>query len=680
MLTNFKKEQEKITQAYKKLIEYKFVPLKRRKITEKDIEESIKELQEARFIVSFCGQIKAGKSTLLNALLFGDEILPAASTPHTAKITIIKYAEEPYFEVVYYTEEEWKELKETLKKEKIEEDGVTTTYFDKYLKPQLNNSISHGIYEDDVIGKSKETVKDLSKLDDYVGAKGKYMPFVKEIHLYWPNEILKQITIVDTPGTNDPNPFRSKITEDWIHKSNAVVYVVYAGQAFSTADIEFIDKYLLGIDPDLLVFAVNKMDMVDKSELEVWINKVREDEKLKARRIMQDKDSVVYVSGLGGLIRKLYDAGKLEDSKYGEDEEFIEILDESGYIENPGLEDLERVIEKKIIKSKGKKLLASHKAKIKGIIIDKITEIKEEIRLLSKKLEFYSLKKEELEVEIKKYKAKEQELAIKTKALDDAIKTILAEFQGELQESILNIEGNLLTEIRIKIGELTSFDDIRVNAAHIVSNTLHKYNNLLFSKLIGESHQSSSPINHLTTELSEKLKNFEKEFQGNSIITAGIKSRIYEKLTDEIAKLTESTRDLIRQNAEELSKLGFFKTLGSLIKVVDKNNELENRKKSLISRIEQLAIKPYFQNITESIFNIANEQATQIKNTITAAISNEIAIILDNLREIQKSVENNAIKAKEIHDQIKSLESVLQKYTEFAKEISQLIGVEVDEI
>lgn len=680
MLTNFKKEQEKLTQAYKKLIEYKFVPLQRRKITEKDIEESIKELQEARFIVSFCGQIKAGKSTLLNALLFGEEILPAASTPHTAKITIINYAEEPYFEAVYYTEEEWKELKETLKKEKIEEDRITTTYFDKYLKPQLNNSINHGIYEDDIIGKPKETIKDLSKLDDYVGAKGKYMPFVKEIHLYWPNEILKQITVVDTPGTNDPNPFRSKITEDWIHKSNAVVYVVYAGQAFSTADIEFIDKYLVGIDPDLLVFAVNKMDMVDKSELEVWVNKVREDKILKARRIMQDRDSVVYVSGLGGLIRKLYDAGKLEDSKYGEDDEFLERLDESGYIENPGLEDLERVIEKKIIKSKGKKLLASHKAKIKGIIIDKITEIKEELRLLSKKLEFYSLKKEELEAEIKKYKAKEQELFVKTKALDDVIKAILAEFQGELQAFILNIESKLLAEIRINIGKLSSFDDIEVNAAPIVANTLHKYNNLLFSKLIGETYQSLSPVNHLTNKLSEKLKNFEEEFQGNSIITAGIKSRIYGKLTDEIEKLTESTKDLIRQNAEELSKLGFLKTLGSWIKVVDKSTELESRKNSLISRIEQLAIKPYFQNITDSIFEIANEQATKIKNTITTAISNEIATILSNLQEIQKSVENNETKAKEIRNQIKLLETILRKYTELAKEISQLLEVEIDEI
>ena len=113
---------------------------------------------------------------------------------------------------------------------------------------------------------------------------------------------------------------------------------------------------------------------------------------------------------------------------------------------------------------------------------------------------------------------------------------------------------------------------------------------------------------------------------------------------------------------------------------MDKSTELESRKNSLISRIEQLAIKPYFQNITDSIFEIANEQATKIKNTITTAISNEISTILSNLKEIQKSVESNEAKAKEIHDQIKLLETILQKYTEFAKEISQLLEVEIDEI
>jgi len=675
MLTNFKKEQEKLTQAYKKLIEYKFVPLQRRKITEKDIEESIKELQEARFIVSFCGQIKAGKSTLLNALLFGEEILPAASTPHTAKITIINYAEEPYFEAVYYTEKEWKELKETLKKEKIEEDGVTTTYFDKYLKPQLNNAISHGIYEDDVIGKPKETIKDLSKLDDYVGAKGKYMPFVKEIHLYWPNEILKQITVVDTPGTNDPNPFRSKITENWIHKSNAVVYVVYAGQAFSTADIEFIDKYLVGIDPDLLVFAVNKMDMVDKSELEVWINKVREDKILKARRIMQDRDSVVYVSGLGGLIRKLYDAGKLEDSKYGEDNEFLERLDESGYIENPGLENLEKVIEKKIIKSKGKKLLASHKAKIKGIIIDKITEIKEELRLLSKKLEFYSLKKEELEAEIKKYKTKEQELAIKTRVLNDTVGEILAEFKGKLQAFFYNIERKLIAEIRKDLFNLSDFDDIRINATPIIINALIDYNNILFSKLIGESNYES-PINHLTDKITEKLKAFEEEFQGTVVVTAGIKSQIYTELTDKIGELVKETEVKTKSIAEELSRLGFFGTL----KFWKREDEFKKRRDSLITTIEQLVIKNYFWNISDSIYRIAQIQANSIAQTITKIIENEISTILHNLKEIQKSIESNEHKAKDIQEQIKQLESTLQKYSEFAEQISQLIEVEIDEI
>ncbi len=50
--------------------------------------------------VGIIGRVKAGKSSLLNALIFeGKEVLPKAATPMTASLTVLKYAEKLSAEV-----------------------------------------------------------------------------------------------------------------------------------------------------------------------------------------------------------------------------------------------------------------------------------------------------------------------------------------------------------------------------------------------------------------------------------------------------------------------------------------------------------------------------------------------------------------------------------------------------
>lgn len=67
--------------------------------------------------IGIVGQVKAGKSSFLNALLFeGKEILPHAATPMTAALTKIEYAENPYAVVHYYTKRIGHPLKYMLNK------------------------------------------------------------------------------------------------------------------------------------------------------------------------------------------------------------------------------------------------------------------------------------------------------------------------------------------------------------------------------------------------------------------------------------------------------------------------------------------------------------------------------------------------------------------------------------
>ena len=66
-------------------------------------------MQEGRKLrLGIVGEVKAGKSSFLNALLFeGEDILPKAPTPMTAALTKISYSEKPFAKIVFYNENDW---------------------------------------------------------------------------------------------------------------------------------------------------------------------------------------------------------------------------------------------------------------------------------------------------------------------------------------------------------------------------------------------------------------------------------------------------------------------------------------------------------------------------------------------------------------------------------------------
>ncbi len=77
------------------------------------IEKTLKELQDTNrdLKVGIIGRVKAGKSSLLNALIFeGVEVLPKAATPMTASLTILKYAKTLSAEVEFYSPKDIAEL------------------------------------------------------------------------------------------------------------------------------------------------------------------------------------------------------------------------------------------------------------------------------------------------------------------------------------------------------------------------------------------------------------------------------------------------------------------------------------------------------------------------------------------------------------------------------------------
>ncbi len=83
-------------------------------IKTEELEKTLKEMQDTHrdLKVGIIGRVKAGKSSLLNALIFeGVEVLPKAATPMTASLTILKYANTLSAEVEFYSPKDILELK-----------------------------------------------------------------------------------------------------------------------------------------------------------------------------------------------------------------------------------------------------------------------------------------------------------------------------------------------------------------------------------------------------------------------------------------------------------------------------------------------------------------------------------------------------------------------------------------
>ncbi|GAA7902266.1 hypothetical protein TH0071_07800 [Helicobacter pylori] len=83
-------------------------------IKTEELEKTIKGMQaENRGLkVGIIGRVKAGKSSLLNALIFeGKDVLPKAATTETSSLTILKYAQNLSAKAQFYDKQDMEELK-----------------------------------------------------------------------------------------------------------------------------------------------------------------------------------------------------------------------------------------------------------------------------------------------------------------------------------------------------------------------------------------------------------------------------------------------------------------------------------------------------------------------------------------------------------------------------------------
>lgn len=223
------------------------------------LEEIKDKLENDVLTIGVIGQMKCGKSTFLNAFVFKDDILPAATTPMTAALSVITYGEKKRIVAEFYTPDEWAEQSMQAKRDESEATDTLDLSKIKAAKELVAKSVKLGSSLNSYLGKTKED--SFEQLIEYVGAEGKYVSITKSVKIYYPHDYLKGVEIVDTPGFNDPIVSREERTKAFLAKADVVVMMLYAGRPFDATDRDIIFKNVRQCGIGKVLVGINKYDI-----------------------------------------------------------------------------------------------------------------------------------------------------------------------------------------------------------------------------------------------------------------------------------------------------------------------------------------------------------------------------------------------------------------------------------
>lgn len=281
----------KLIELAQKAAEYGWIPTKKSCVaTNKDIislEEIKEKLEKDTLTIGVIGQMKCGKSTFLNSFVFQDDILPAATTPMTAALSVITYGEKECIVAEFYTKDEWEEQKMQASRDENDAANSLDESKIKAAKELVEKSTKLGSSLNDYLGHTQED--NFKNLIEYVGADGKFVSITKSVTIYYPHEYLKGVEVVDTPGFNDPIVSREERTKEFLKKADVVIMMLYAGRPFDATDRDIIFKNVRQCGIGKVLVGINKYDIPYCSETNPEDeNQIKEYVKSEIRKVCRD--------------------------------------------------------------------------------------------------------------------------------------------------------------------------------------------------------------------------------------------------------------------------------------------------------------------------------------------------------------------------------------------------------
>ncbi|MDO4223052.1 MAG: dynamin family protein [Acinetobacter sp.] len=700
----------------------------------KEWQKTLNELtQEGRVLrVGIIGRVKAGKSSMLNALLFnGENILPKAATPMTAALTIMEYSETLRAEVEFYTDEDIKEIEQKhAKHSELLEQKFQEKKQDLLERLKRKNSSPSSMEEKECSNKARsqaeremknestfaaydqyERIKDSGKtpanleqykhieannlndlmngtLNKFVGANGEFMPFTKSITLYLPEEGLKGLQIIDTPGINDPVTSRGARTEQLLQKCDVVLIVSPSGQFLSSEDTDLLYRvigkegiahaYLIASQVDNQLFGSesrgvsNPIDVLHKVEQTLTsharnvLAKPENQQDLKVIADALNKNSVICSSSVA------YTMSQHLDAQHQWDNNTQHVWTQ-----------LNRQFPSTFGSPSSAKAALDQLANIQKLhgIVQKVTQEKEQI-LAQRRDDFEKQKYKLLQDYIKALLANIDETLDKIKNSDveqikeqqGTLKNQKAKFNmsiGNTYDALISrVKTNLDAELKSKLNnEMNKFSPVVENAQDKETEERYIYKGRRFiffgKKMYDTVYDSIDTVQ--TAPIKKAILNIRDELQDslNSLVfsfSQNFKKELYQKIVGVIRETMgdDNTDDFILDRALK----------NVLSKIPDHNFELRDALPSQLNKSSKLK-----GSEADSYIDAANDYMHNLKGNIRTQIDNYIRNLYSELQRIDLAKDFTQDLDQRINDLLKDIENKqesLYRYEQMKKELSQL--------
>ncbi len=246
------------------------------------IGDALNAVRKQHCRIAVLGQIKAGKSSFVNALIGRPGLLPTDVNPWTAVVTRLQFAMPGQPEsgalFTFFEEEEW---------HRFAQGGGGVSELAARLIPDLEEAryqqnveamrrraeLRLGRHYHHLFGKTRsyadatpEVIERYVCLGQHIEetsqelAPGRYADITKTADVFFgAAPFASPVTVIDTPGTNDPLLIRDEITMRAIEDADVYVVVLTAQQPLTTSDIALL-RLLHGLRKSRIVVFINRID------------------------------------------------------------------------------------------------------------------------------------------------------------------------------------------------------------------------------------------------------------------------------------------------------------------------------------------------------------------------------------------------------------------------------------
>ncbi|HIV16999.1 MAG TPA: dynamin family protein [Candidatus Alectryocaccobium stercorigallinarum] len=535
------------------------------------------------FRLVIAGDFKRGKSTLINALL-GKNIVPTAVTPETVTINEISYGTEPSYEAVLENGRRMRLSPDELKRESLEKLTAGFPSPVQYIRIRENCSF------------------------------------------------LRDITLVDTPGSGDlMKAFDDKVAE-YLSGADAIVYVISARFPLSLTEQAFLSSSVLPQSFTRIIMAVNMADSLESKE---DIEKIAALASERVRDVFPDT-RVFALSALDELCRRIEKPRPVPElSDY--------LADNFAAFENALMDDI--LLQKEVIHS-------SRCVHLTKTILD-------DICLHIRRLQ------DSLNSGIETLEKRERDLEDENSRLAQDIEKRKSELSGHIDKLELEAEAWMLEFLARLKTELLSVHGTAQ------TNELERHLQFYLSDMIKQA--ISSCISRHQTEIADRIQQSLKSIipQLTSDAYASSESEINAALPDVLWTGADTVMffasDFLKLNEE----LGLLYVVGQAIAGFFRQSSVKNRQKDYLE-----PVLSNFDAISSEIMQSLKKAYDKLKATAVDRMDeyfkSQIQSSLESIRQTKTILEQESIKKE---DASAGLEEICARLEELKENLTEAYPV-----